>query len=175
MLTDISHKTVYSGRKTLAVEIKSDGSVTVRAPYRCPDSVISAFVLSKENWIRKHLSCLPEPAPSFSAEELNAMKERTASLVYLRVEYYSSVMGLTPKSVKITSAKTRFGSCSSKNALCFSLYLCLYPPEAIDYVVVHELAHIKHKNHGKYFHKTVEKYLPRANEYRKLLKKRSEA
>ncbi len=169
------YKTVRSDRKTLAIEIKRDGSVTVRAPKGCPDRMIEELVRSKEGWIRRHLSSLPEPEQSFSERELEEMRARTAALVYPRVEYYSAVMGLTPTSVKITSAKTRFGSCSAKNALCFSLYLCLYPPEAVDYVVVHELAHIKHKNHGALFHKTVEKYLPRANEYRKLLKKRSEA
>ena len=169
------YRTVRSDRKTLAIEIKNDGSITVRAPRRCSDKVIEDFVLSKEKWINKHLSSLPAPMPSFSDSELAEMRERTAMLVYPRVRYYSSLMGLTPTSVKITSAKTRFGSCSSKNALCFSLYLCLYPEEAIDYVVVHELAHIKHKNHGVLFHRTVEKYLPLAKEYRKLLKKRSEA
>lgn len=172
---DFVYKTVRSDRKTLAIEIKKDGSITVRAPRRCSDKVIEDFVLSKEKWVMKHLSSLPEPTPSFSDDELAEMRERTAMLVYPRVRYYSSIMGLTPTSVKITSAKTRFGSCSSKNALCFSLYLCLYPEEAIDYVVVHELAHIKHKNHGTLFHRTVEKYLPLAKEYRKLLKKRSEA
>lgn len=169
------YRTVRSDRKTLAIEIKNDGSITVRAPRRCSDKVIEDFVLSKEKWINKHLSSLPSPTPSFSDSELAEMRERTAMLVYPRVRYYSSLMGLTPTSVKITSAKTRFGSCSSKNALCFSLYLCLCPEDAIDYVVVHELAHIKHKNHGALFHRTVEKYLPLAKEYRKLLKKRSEA
>ena len=172
---DFVYRTVRSDRKTLAIEIKKDGSITVRAPRRCSDKVIEDFVLSKEKWVMKHLSSLPEPMPSFSDDELAEMRERTAMLVYPRVRYYSSLMGLMPTSVKITSAKTRFGSCSSKNALCFSLYLCLYPEEAIDYVVVHELAHIKHKNHGTLFHRTVEKYLPLAKEYRKLLKKRSEA
>ena len=79
-------------------------------------------------------------------------------------------MGLTPTSVKITSAKTRFGSCSSKNALCFSLYLCLYPSEAIDYVVVHELAHIKHKNHSREFYDFVASVMPDYKEREKIVK-----
>lgn len=88
-----------------------------------------------------------------------------------RVEYYSEKMGLYPASVKITSAATRFGSCSGKNSICFSYRLMLYPPEAVDYVVVHELAHIKEKNHSARFYALVERYMPDYREREKLLKK----
>lgn len=92
-----------------------------------------------------------------------------------RVEYYSDKMGLYPTSVKITSAATRFGSCSGKNSICFSYRLMLYPPEAVDYVVVHELAHIKEKNHSARFYALVERYMPDYREREKLLKKNTEA
>lgn len=79
-------------------------------------------------------------------------------------------MNLYPTALKITSAKTRFGSCSGKDSICFSYLLMRYPDEAIDYVVVHELAHIKHKNHSKAFYTLIEKYLPDYKEREKLLK-----
>lgn len=79
-------------------------------------------------------------------------------------------MDLYPKSIKITSAKTRFGSCSGDNRLCFSYLLMLYPKEAVDYVIVHELAHIKEHNHSKRFYKLIEKYMPDYKEKIKLLK-----
>lgn len=69
-------------------------------------------------------------------------------------------MNLYPTGLKITSARTRFGSCSGKNSICFSWRLMDYPELAIDYVVVHELAHIVHKNHGPQFWALVERYLP---------------
>ena len=69
-------------------------------------------------------------------------------------------MGVMPTGLHITAARTRWGSCSGKNSLCFSLFLMRYPPEAIDAVVVHELAHIRHKNHGPDFYRFVEKTLP---------------
>ena len=69
-------------------------------------------------------------------------------------------MGLTPAGISITGAEKRFGSCSGKNRLCFSWRLMLYPPEAVDYVVVHELAHIRHKNHGRDFYALVASILP---------------
>jgi len=69
-------------------------------------------------------------------------------------------MGVSPEGITVTGARTRFGSCSPKNRLCFSWRLMQYPEEAIDAVVVHELAHILHKNHGKQFYKAVENVLP---------------
>ena len=79
-------------------------------------------------------------------------------------------MGLKPSSVKITSAEKRFGSCSSKNGLCFSWRLLAYPTAAVEYVVVHELAHIKHHNHSPAFYALIEKYMPDYKERQKLLK-----
>ena len=69
-------------------------------------------------------------------------------------------MGVSPAGLKITGARRRFGSCSGKNSLCFSLYLMRYPMEAIEYVVVHELAHILEKNHGPAFHAVVAEEMP---------------
>ena len=77
-----------------------------------------------------------------------------------KVEYYSKLTGLVPTGIKITSAQKRFGSCSGKNSICFSFRLMLYPEPFIDYVVLHELAHIKHHNHGKDFYALIEKYMP---------------
>jgi predicted metal-dependent hydrolase len=73
--------------------------------------------------------------------------------------------------VKITSAKTRFGSCSGKNNICFSYILMQYPEQAIDYVVLHELAHTRHHNHGPKFWALVEKYMPDYKQRRQMLKK----
>lgn len=80
-------------------------------------------------------------------------------------------MGVSPTGIKITSAKKRFGSCSGKNSLCFSFMLMQYPEEAVDYVVVHELAHIRHHNHSRDFYRFIEKYMPDYKEREKLLKK----
>ena len=81
-----------------------------------------------------------------------------------------SIMGLTPAAVTITGARKRFGSCSASNRICYSWRLMQYPEEAVDYVVVHELAHILHKNHGKAFYACVEEVLPDWRERRRLLR-----
>ena len=87
-----------------------------------------------------------------------------------RVDYYSRLMNVKPTGIKITSAKKRFGSCSGKNSICFSYYLMLYPKEAVDYVVVHELAHIRHHNHSKDFYSFVSEFMPDYKEREKLWK-----
>jgi len=87
------------------------------------------------------------------------------------VEHYADIMGLSPQGVRITKAEKRFGSCSGKNRLCFSYRLMQYPQEAIEYVVVHELAHIVHKNHGRDFYALIETTLPDYKKREALLKK----
>jgi predicted metal-dependent hydrolase len=70
-----------------------------------------------------------------------------------RVEELAKKHNFSYRNVKITSAKTRWGSCSGKNNLNFSLHLMQLPDELIDYVILHELCHTIHKNHGKEFYK----------------------
>ena len=79
-------------------------------------------------------------------------------------------MGVSPTGIKITTARKRYGSCSGKNSLCFSCFLMEYPEEAVDLVVVHELCHIREKNHGPRFYALLEHYLPDYKERKKLLK-----
>ena len=108
-------------------------------------------------------------------KRVSELRALAAAELPRRVEYYSEKMGLYPTSVKITSAATRFGSCSGKNSICFSYRLMLYPPEAVDYVVVHELAHIKEKNHSARFYALVEMYMPDYRERGKIAQKNTEA
>jgi len=81
-----------------------------------------------------------------------------------RVLTLSNAMGLTPSAIKINSAKTRWGSCSSKKSINFSWRLIMANDEAIDYVIIHELAHLIEMNHSPRFWGIVEAVLP---DYRK--------
>ncbi len=76
-------------------------------------------------------------------------------------------MGVSPTGIKINSAKKRYGSCTGENSLNFSLYLMDKPDEFINYVVIHELAHIRHHNHSKDFYKFIEQFMP---EYKSVVK-----
>lgn len=168
----MDYELIRSKRRTLCLEITRDGRTLVRAPQRMSLKLIEAFVEQHEDWIRRkqeqqrHRTLLPEPGP----EQTEALRQAAKEYIPPRVAVYSELMGLKPTSVKITGAKTRFGSCSGKNALCFSLYLMRYPETAIDSVIVHELAHIRHHNHGKDFYRLIETYMPDYRERQKVFK-----
>ncbi|MEM3445727.1 MAG: SprT family zinc-dependent metalloprotease [Thermoplasmata archaeon] len=87
-----------------------------------------------------------------------------------RAEELAGQFGFKPKKFKITGGKTRFGSCSSKGYINLSWRLVLAPPEIIDYVIVHELAHLKEPNHSKKFWVVVEKFIPDYKARKKWLK-----
>ena len=87
-----------------------------------------------------------------------------------RVKYYSNRLQLFPKGVKITSAKYRWGSCSRDNRLSFSWRIIMVPLSVIDYVLIHELVHIKEKNHSRSFWSYVESIIPDYKGHRLWLK-----
>ncbi len=86
------------------------------------------------------------------------------------IEKYSTIMNLHPTKVGFRRAKRQWGSCSGKNAISLNYLMMKLPLHLIEYVVVHELAHIKHKDHQKGFWQLVERYTPRSKEYKKELK-----
>ena len=80
--------------------------------------------------------------------------------LHKRNEHFAELMGVQPAGIKITGAKTRWGSCSGKNSINFSWRLVMADEDVIDYVVTHELAHIREHNHSPRFWATVEGVLP---------------
>lgn len=167
------YKTVYSKRKTLAITIKPDGSVIVRAPFGTSEKRISEAVYENSAWIEKNLEKIGKSKSRFteaSPAEEKALRSKAKDILPRKVEYYSALIGVTPTKITVTGAKTRFGSCSGKNSISFSFYLMRFPDEAIDYVVVHELCHIIHHNHSEAFYKEIEKILPDYKQRQKLLK-----
>lgn len=86
------------------------------------------------------------------------------------VDEYANRMNVTYKSLTVASARTRWGTCSRENALRFSFRLVYTPMEIVQYVVAHELAHIRHKNHSSLFWNEVERYVPDYKTRRKWLK-----
>ena len=169
-----SYELIRSRRKTLALEITRDCRVLVRSPLRLSRAKIDAFVESHANWIQAHLeqqrqrmaAVPPPPTPA----DIAALKVKARAVLPEKVAYWSRKMGVCPTGLKITSARKRYGSCSGKNSLCFSCFLMDCPEEAIDLVVVHELCHIREKNHGPRFYALLGQYLPDYKERKKLLR-----
>ena len=164
---------IRSNRRTMALEITSEGRVVIRAPKTMPQSHIDDFYQSHTDWIQTHLQRQQawqqaHPEPDAATEQ--ALRRQARIILPKKVAYYGGRMQLYPTGITITGARTRFGSCSAKGRLCFSWRLMTYPEEAIDYVVVHELAHLAHPNHSPAFHALVESILPDHKARRKLLR-----
>jgi len=87
-----------------------------------------------------------------------------------RLNYFANIMQLQPKEMKLRSMKRQWGNCRSNGIITFNIHLMQVPKECIDYVVIHELAHMVHMNHSKAFHSLVEQYLPQSNTKRIMLK-----
>ncbi len=166
---------IRSNRKSVAIQVNPDMTVTVRAPKRASMRDIERLLREKEPWIRKHIQKLQDANEKFEAEGaqyLTADKIRELTLeakavIPERVSYFSGIIGVDYGRITIRHQKTRWGSCSSQGNLNFNCLLMMAPPEVIDYVVVHELCHRKEMNHSKSFWHEVEKVLP---DYKKSVK-----
>lgn len=110
------------------------------------------------------------PVDCTTQQLLQWLKEQLLLVLLPSVAYYAGVMGVVPKSVQLSNAKTKWGSCSYANALRFSWRLIFCPPDVLDYLVVHELTHIKNKSHNRLFWQQVEDTLPNYKEQEKWLK-----
>lgn len=100
----------------------------------------------------------------------NFYKNKAKEYIPYLVEKHSKAMNLFPTSIKYRKNKNTWGSCNYKNELNFNILLCKFPIEVMEYVVIHELAHIKHKNHSKSFWALVKKYCPDYKQREALLK-----
>src|SRR5665647_443236 len=215
-------KLFYSARKTLAIEIKPNAEVCIRAPKKTKDAQIIRFVESKKDWIvekrqiaveRKleqkpefrfdcgeSYTCLGRQLIILAMDDVLTEQQKVdAKAIVLRVktndpeivhltvvkwmrqtalieisriaEAYASVMQVRYEKITIKEQKTRWGSCSSESNLNFNWKLLLLPPELAEYVVVHELTHLKVMNHSPRFWAEVAKNLPDYAERKKRLNK----
>ena len=97
-------------------------------------------------------------------------KKEIQKILPIKVEEFSKKMQLFPTSISFRKNKRTWGSCNFKNGLNFNILLMKFPIEVMDYVIVHELSHIKHKNHSKDFWNLVAVYCPNYKEIEKLFK-----
>ncbi len=163
---------IYSDRKTISISVK-DGKITVRAPKGTSKSIIESFITKNKKWVETHIEKEKARIDKFEAlsnDDIKKIKKDAKGYLSQRTAYYANIMGLKYGRITITSAKTRFGSCSSKGNISYSYRLMLYPELARDYVVVHELAHLVEMNHSKRFYSIIEKYMPDYKLRKRMLK-----
>ena len=170
---------IKSKRKTYSISIDEEGNIIFRVPLRASNKDIMKMADEKSHWIITHYLQILEkknnrPHSDLTDTQRIALEKRyieaARSYIPKRVAYYSDMTGGNYNRITIRSQKTRWGSCSSKGTLSFNWRLMLAPPVILDYVVVHELCHLKHMNHSADFWKAVESVYPDYRNARKWLK-----
>lgn len=192
-----------SKRKTIALLVNADATLTVRAPYLVPRGYIDRLISKKHNWITqkvKQAQLKPQPVtrefvngegflflgktyrlkidnsssirlgdylyfPKLKKENIreelmNWYKEQAVRKLASRVSWYAKKMGVSSSSLKLSNAQKRWGSCGKNNSLSFNWKLIMAPLKVLDYVVVHELIHIEHKNHSRKYWNILRVVLP---------------
>ena len=177
--SDIKIEIIRSSRKTLAIEIRPDMRVIVRAPHRAPNGYIEQFISDRADWIVEHLRRMEQknrqcndtlPVKKLSNNDIKKLADKACTCIPGRVAHFAPLVGVTYGRITIRNQRTRWGSCSSRGNLNFNCLLMLAPPEVIDYVVVHELCHRKELNHSQLFWNEVARVLPGYAEQEKWLK-----
>lgn len=159
---------IKSSRRTMSMEVRPDGSILVRAPFRASAEEIGNFVCSHKSWVEKQRIRIRKRAAGIrladqnplSPEDIRLLADQALRELPPRIAAYAGQMGVTYGRVTIRNQKTRWGSCSSKGNLNFNCLLMLTPREVQDYVIVHELSHRKEMNHSPKFWEVVEEVLP---------------
>ena len=162
-----------SRRKTLAIHIKTDGTVEVRAPLRLVKSEIERFVKSKTDWIEKKQAQIAarKPAELRELPQSKYAKGEFEQTTRELVKIWEQRLGVETTFVGFRAMTSRWGSCTAKTRrIRLNAVLACCQLECLEYVIVHELAHLRENNHSPRFWAIVADALPDYTERQKKLK-----
>ena len=148
----------------MRLAVYCDGSVVITSPFGIEQSLIEKFFTDKKQWVLEKIrffkSVESKAIRTFSHRDYLENKDKALTLVHERVRYYNKIYGFSFNKVFIKNQKTRWGSCSRKQNLNVNYKIVFLPQKHQDYIVVHEMCHLKEFNHSKKFWALVEKALP---------------
>lgn len=158
-----THK-IRKRSRGVKLAVHSDGSVVVTSPKWISKRMIEMFVVEKSDWVLDKLGIITARPKKIldtrSRKEYLEHKERARTLAEKRLEYFNTHYGYAYKRISIRNQKTRWGSCSTHGNLSFHYKIAFLPKNLADYIVVHELCHIKEMNHSKQFWNLVARAMP---------------
>ena len=155
-----------SKRKSAAIKITADMQIVVFVPLYVSDNEIERMVISKSKWIDEHMlkvqSTIDERSKleKITFEQIKELEDQAVEYIPKRVKYYAEKENFVYNKITIRNLVSRWGSCSTKGNLNFNCLLMLTPDYVIDYIVVHELCHLREMNHSEKFWAEVEKIMP---------------
>lgn len=155
-----------SKRKSAAIKITADMQIVVFVPLYVSDNEIERMVISKSKWIDEHMlkvqSTIDERSKleKITFEQIKELADQAVEYIPKRVKYYAEKENFVYNKITIKNLVSRWGSCSTKGNLNFNCLIMLTPDYVIDYIVVHELCHLREMNHSEKFWAEVEKIMP---------------
>lgn len=159
----IQYEIKYSKIKNVYIQIK-DGKVMIKAPKRITKKELEKIIEKKKDWINKNLEkSKKEKNKLYTEEQFKEIVEKNSNELIKKT-------GLIPNKIRIRKIKYAWGSCSQNKNITINYNLIKYSEQAIKYVVLHELCHLKHMNHSKDFWNLVEKYMPEYKQAKKEFK-----
>ena len=159
--------------RRLRLTIRPDGSIAVSVPRRVSEKIVEGFVLQKARWILRKLNYVRKRKERIPLDSVSGNytqdKDRALSLVQERIEYFNSHYSFRFNTLRIKNQRTRWGSCSRRGALNFNYRIVLLPAHLADYIIVHELCHLKELNHSNAFWSLVSRFIPNHTQLRREL------
>ena len=161
--------------KRMRVAVYADGDIIATKPYGAQLETLKKFVESKKFWLakkieEKKIQIVPELAENSRMHYL-LHKLEARDLVKSKLQKWNTILGYKYKGFSIKKLKSRWGSCSSSKDLSFNYKILFLPETMQDYIVVHELCHLKELNHSKKFWALVESVIPDYQKINKVMRK----
>ena len=147
------------------LRVQPDGRVEVSVPYAYPDSLVRDFVREKRGWIlraqHRYEGSPMGRAATASPQEVREWRKVVEAFVPALIEQWEPILGVKAGRLDYRKMKSRWGSCQpSTGRICINVVLALYPPECLEYVVVHELCHLLVSGHGPQFNEIMDRVMP---------------
>jgi hypothetical protein len=165
---DLAYVLVRSARRTLCLRLLPDNTLEVRCPKRLPSEQVERFVQSRAGWVaRKRIeNSQAVPIRPFGPAQAEQAQRMLVGRLNALLDRHSLPR---PQHVVIRDLSSRWGSCSRSGRVSLNCRCGQLPPELIDYVILHELCHLLHLNHGSSFWQSLEQHLPDARIRRRAL------
>ncbi len=163
-----------SQARRIRLAVHADGRVVVTAPSRVDERVVRLFVESKSDWVVAKIKVFQarvtaDPTKPYFGP-YDAQKKEALEFVVARLRFFNTTYGFHVGQVSVRDQKTRWGSCSRAGNLSFNYRIASLPEELADYVIVHELCHLKEFNHSKSFWEQVSRVFPHHASLRRQLR-----
>jgi len=161
--------------RRMRLAIYCDGNFVVTAPRNMSENIVEQFIIRKSQWILDKLDYFKSISGQVFAKgtkkDYAEYKDQALALAEKRIGYFNKTYGFKFNKINIKNQKTRWGSCSRKGNLNFNYKIALLPERLADYIIVHELCHLKEFNHSQKFWNLVAKVMPDYLEIRNELKR----